>query len=184
VLLATLSRAVYCSLSISVLRLGSARLTLALLGTVWRNTAGGEGVYRVMRRPRHTDPSLRLLVPNSLTVHPRSFSLKAVLAAPSFCPATPCSEYSQAVTSSAPFLGLFVSNNSMVQRCITFTLHLHSLLIHPGEAGVSTLPVTPPLLEVSFFRFGGGRPLRKVQFLIISFFKGSLCRRNSVTCTR
>jgi hypothetical protein len=59
---------------------------------------------------------------------------------------------------------LFVPNNSMVQHCITFSLHFHSLLIHSGEAGVSKLPVTPPLLLVSF-HFGGGRALHKFQSL-------------------
>jgi hypothetical protein len=48
---------------------------------------------------RHTAPFLRLFVLNRLTVHPGSFSLKT--AAASFCPATPCSDYSPAVTSSS-----------------------------------------------------------------------------------
>jgi hypothetical protein len=78
----------------------------------------------------HTAPFLRLFIPNSLTVHPRSFSLKAVLAASSFCPATPCSNYSPAVTSSAPFLGLFVPNNSIVQHHISLILHIHPSPIH------------------------------------------------------
>jgi hypothetical protein len=47
------ARVVYCSIATNVLRLGSARLTSALLGTAWRNTAGRGDVYRVMRRPRH-----------------------------------------------------------------------------------------------------------------------------------
>jgi hypothetical protein len=109
----------------------------------------GEGAACIAQI-RHTAPFLRLFVPNSLTVHPRSFFLKAVLAA-SFCPAT-YSNYSPAVTSSVHFLGLFVPNNSMVERRITFTLHIHSLLIHSWEAGVCTLRI-PPLLEVSVFPF-------------------------------
>jgi hypothetical protein len=121
--------------------------------------------HLLLRHPCHTAPFLRPFIPNSLTVHPHSFSLKAVLAASSFCPATSCSDYSPAITSSAPFLGLFVPNNSMVQRCITFTLHFQSLLIHSGEAGVSTLPVTPPLLVVSFSVLERGQPLHSVQSL-------------------
>jgi hypothetical protein len=86
----------------------------------------GRGLFSIARL-RHTAPFLRLFVPNSLTVHHRSISLKAVLAASPFCPATSCSNYSPAVTSSTSFLGLFVPNNSMVQHRITFTLHFHSL---------------------------------------------------------
>jgi hypothetical protein len=44
---------------------------------------------------------------------------------------------------------LFVQNNSTVQRRITFTLHIHSLLIHAGEADVSTIPA--PLLFLVFY---------------------------------
>jgi hypothetical protein len=50
---------------------------------------------------------------------------------------------------------LFVPNNSMVQRHITFTLHFHSLLIHSGEAGASVLLV-PPTRAVFLFSFWRG----------------------------
>jgi hypothetical protein len=133
VLLGNAARVVY-SLATSVLRLGSLRLYSA----------------------RHTAPFLRLFVPIILTVHPRSFSLKALLAACSFCPATPGSDYSPAVTSSAPFLGLFVPNNSMVQRRFN-SLFTHSLFIHAWEAGFSTLPV-PPLRYFIFFVLEGVVP--------------------------
>jgi hypothetical protein len=91
--------------------------------------------YFLLIHPRHTAPFLRLFVPNSLTVHLCSFSSKAVLAVSPVVLATPCSDYSPAVTSSAPFLGLFVSSNSMVQRLITFILHIHSVHIHSRSGG-------------------------------------------------
>jgi hypothetical protein len=88
-------------------------VTVAAVALVTSPLVGEEAACIV--QIRHTAPFLRLFVPISLTVHPRSF-LRIVLAASSFCPATPCSNYSPAVTSSAPFLGMFVPNNSMVRR--------------------------------------------------------------------
>jgi hypothetical protein len=96
---------------------------------------------------------------------PFFFSLKAVLAASSFCPATPCSDYSPAVTSSAPFLGLFVPNNSTLQRHITLTLHIHSVLIHSHSGGRCFFVTSSYSVLFHFFCFGGSRPLHKVQFM-------------------
>jgi hypothetical protein len=48
----------------------------------------GQGVPCIAQI-RHTAPSLRLFVSNSLTVHPRSFSSKVVLAASPVVSATP-----------------------------------------------------------------------------------------------
>jgi hypothetical protein len=121
--------------------------------------------HLLLRHPCHTAPFLRLFVLNSLTVHSCSFSLKAVLAASSFCPAT-CSDYSPAVTSSAPFLGLFVPNNSMVQHRITFTLHIHASPIHSLWGGQCfCVTGSSNTCRFSFFRFGGGPPLHSVQSL-------------------
>jgi hypothetical protein len=101
-----------------------------------------------------TAPFLRLFVPNSLTVHPRSLSSKAVLAASPVVSATPCTDYSPAVTSSAPFLGLFVSSNSMVQRRITFTLSSFTLAREPG----ASVLMAPPLCYSIFFVSEGVDP--------------------------
>jgi hypothetical protein len=105
-------------------------------------------------RIRPTAPFLRLFVPNSLTVHPRSFSLKALLAASSFCPITPGSNYSPAVTSS-PFLSPAHLERFPVNLpedpVVSHSLHtfIHRTFTLSWEAGASVLPV-PPLLEVSF----------------------------------
>jgi hypothetical protein len=98
------------------------------------------GAWRHSRDRRvHVIPascwSIHVTLLPSLTVHPSSFSSKAVLAVSPVVSATPYSDYSQAVTSSAPFLGLLVSGNSMIQRRITFTFHIHSVLIHSRSGG-------------------------------------------------
>jgi hypothetical protein len=128
--------------------LGSLQLYSAQQGETPREG----GVYRVMRRPRHTAPFLRLFIPNSLTVHCRSFSLKALPAACSFCPATSCSDYSLAVTSSAPFLGLFVPNNSMVQ-CRYHFHSSHSSIINSLSLGRLVLLCYRFLQHGPFFLF-------------------------------
>jgi hypothetical protein len=84
----------------------------AALSPRWRG--GGACIVRI----HHTASFLRLFVPNSLTVHPRSFSLNAVLAVSSVVSAIvsllPVSR-SQNVTSS-PFLWLLISSSSMIRR--------------------------------------------------------------------
>jgi hypothetical protein len=142
---------------------GSAQLGSPHFGSTWHGMEKhhwrGGGVYRVMHHPCHTAPFLRLFILNSLTVHPRSSSLKAVLAA-SFCLVTPCSDYSPAVTS-APFLRparleLFPVNlpeDPVVSHSLV-TL-IHRIFTLSGEAGASVLLVPPPC-DIPIFPFRRG----------------------------
>jgi hypothetical protein len=116
----------------------------------------------------HTAPSLRLFVRNSLTVHPRSFSLNAVLAASSFfCPAQrffflPV-VLSPAATSAPSLrpshLKRFPAN--MPEDPVVS----HSVCPHSCQGGWCFYITGSSSIHCFLFHFGGGRTLHKVQSL-------------------
>jgi hypothetical protein len=119
---------------------------------------------------RHTAPSLRLFVPNSLTMHRRSLSSEGCVVTSLSCRCSGFRVVHFPTATSAPSLRPARPEQLRVGIPVSSCSHHHSevsssfllILSHSlhGEPGASTLPAPA---SGPFFRFGGGRPLHKFQ---------------------